>query len=74
MCSLHISTDSWVWLMERDYYAVPFKPRVISQPLCKCERSLPLESIRKKSTYFECFFFFLQQITGVFFALLGVEG
>ena len=76
--SLHISTDSWVlshaFGMERDYYAVPFKPRFISQSLCKCDRSLLLESIRKKSTYFECFFFFLQQITGVFFALLGVEG
>ena len=78
LCSLHISTDSWVlshaFGMERDYYAAPFKPRFIGQSLCKCDRSLPLESIRKKSTYFECFFFFLQQITGVFFALLGVEG
>ena len=78
MCSLHISTDSWVlshaFGMERDYYAVPFKPRFIGQSLCKCDRSLPLENIRKKSTYFEGFFFFLQQILWVFFALLGVEG
>ena len=43
------------------------------QLLCKCDRSLSQESIRR-ARYFEYFFFFLQQITGVFFALLVAEG
>ena len=70
MCSLHISTDSWVlshaFGMERDYYAVPFKPRFISQSLCKCDRSLPLESIRKKPRILDAPFSFCNRPQGYF--------
>ena len=57
---LHISTDFWVlwrfWREEHDYNTVPFERRFITQSLCKCDRSLSRESIRK-SSYFEFLFF-----------------
>ena len=46
---------------------------IYRKSLCKCDGSLSQESIRK-ARYFECSFFFLQQLTGIFFALLGTEG
>ena len=77
MCSLHISTDSWVlshaFGMERDYYAVPFKPRFISQSLCKCDRSLPLESIRKNPRILNASFSFCNRSQGYFLLFLELR-
>ena len=76
MHSLPTSTDFWglshFW-KERDYNTVPFERRFISQSLWKSDCSLSQNYVRK-APYFECFFFFLQQITGIFFAFLGAEG
>ena len=49
---------------------MPFECRSISQSFRKCDHSLSQESIRK-ARYFKSVFFFLQQITGIFIALLG---
>ena len=49
---------------------MPFERRSISQSFRKCDHSLSQESIRK-ARYFKSVFFFLQQITGIFIALLG---
>ena len=77
MCSLHISIDSWVlshaFGMERDYYAVPFKPRFISQSLCKCDRSLPLESIRKNPRILNASFSFCNRSQGYFLLFLELR-
>ena len=77
MSSLHISTDSWVlshaFGMERDYYAVPFKPRFISQSLCKCDRSLPLESIRKNPRILNASFSFCNRSQGYFLLFLELR-
>ena len=45
---------------------IPFERRFMNQSLCKCDSSLSQDSVTK-APYFECFFFFLQQITGIFF-------
>ena len=50
-----------------------FWTSIYGQSLYKCGLSLSQDSVRK-APYFEYFFFFLQQITGIFFALLGAEG
>ena len=63
MNSLHISADFWV--LSRFCRSLIIM-LCLFQSLCKCHRSLSHESIRK-ARYFEYFFFFLQQITGVFF-------
>ena len=77
MSSLHIPTDSWVlshaFGMERDYYAVPFKPRFISQSLCKCDRSLPLESIRKNPRILNASFSFCNRSQGYFLLFLELR-
>ena len=75
MHSLHIFTDFWVlsrFWEEHDYNTLPFERRFISQSFCKCDHGLSQESIRK-APQFICFFSFLQQITGMFFALLGAN-
>ena len=49
-----VSTDFWVlscFWYKRDYNAVPFECRFISQSLCKCDCSLSQESIRKTSHF-----------------------
>ena len=57
MHSLHISTDfcyTFLYLLYYTFGTVPFEPRFMSQSLCKCDRSLSQESVRK-DPYFECF-------------------
>ena len=59
--------------MERDYYTVPFKPRFISQSLCKCDRSLPLQSIRKNPRILNASFSFCNRSQGYFLLFLDLR-